>query len=169
MTRKSASKIKPLKTQRKVERVPLEELFNDAKDGNVLIAETQVKIAERTDNTANIRDFCRKFFGDERYFEEEIENGLQLVNELQDLSIDTYKKILEVIKGWKLEDFTKETVDDMFEDIVYTREDIGDNPRGLCKACLVWLSVRPYADKMLKMHQYIQDEIEMRKQDEVGE
>ena len=152
MAGKSAAKMKVAPKKPKLP--PMEEVFKEAKDMFAMTVDAQIKNAERVDNLMNIRDYLKAYFDETP--------GILVCKAYQGISIDTYKKVREKVDEFSLEDFEKETIKDYFEDILIEPDDIKDD-NDLCKAGLVFLSVQPYGNKLVKMHQLMQDEIAKRK------
>jgi hypothetical protein len=157
MTAKSAAKVKPVKVKQE-ELVPLDEMFKDAKDMFIMTVDTNILTAKRIDNLMNIRDLAIKFWGDGHAKA----HDLSYLKELQKLSVHTYERIKEVAEAFELEEFCKQDMKDYFDEIIPTPEDIEDEHE-LIRAALIFLTVRPYGEKMLKMHQLILDEAGKRK------
>lgn len=149
MSKKSAAKVKL--AEPKPEEQPLEELFEESRDIMAAIVDVQVVTAQRVDNLLNIRDYARKFWGSDRKVE------LGYIKSLQELSVETYRKVAEMFRSFKLEDFTKEEVQDFVGELIPKVEDI-ETEDELCRAGLVYLSVKPYGEKMLQLHQVTRDE-----------
>lgn len=152
MARKSASKakVKPVEIPQE-EGMPLEDLFDVAKRGFVTTVDTNILTAKRIDNLMNIRDYACKFWHGE-------DKGLGYYKSLQELSIRTYENIKEVAEGFTLEMFSDGEMDDLFGPLLPKPEDIEDEEE-LCRAGLIFLTVRPYGEKMLKLHNLVQEEI----------
>lgn len=157
MGRKSAASAKIIKPMRQEELAPLEEVFETGKQGIILIVETNIVTAKRVDNLLNIRDYALKFF-DKHAFDPD----LSYYKDLQQVSIETYEKILEVVKGMTLEQFEAEELDDLLADIIPPIDEI-DDEHALCRAGIIFLSVKPYGSQLIKLHTLIQDEIGKRK------
>lgn len=149
MSKKSAAKVKL--AEPKHEERPLQELFEESRDIMAAIVDVQVVTAQRVDNLLNIRDYARKFWGGDRKVE------LGYIKSLQELSVETYRKVAEMFRSFKLEDFTKEEVHDFVGELIPKVEDI-ETEDELCRAGLVYLSVKPYGEKMLQLHQVTRDE-----------
>lgn len=156
--RKSAAKIKPIKEPAYQEPLPpIEEVFEDAKAMYLMTIETNIMTAKRIDNLLNLRDYAYKFWGEEM---KNLFNGnmrVKYFKELQELSVHVYEQIKEIAEEWTLEFFSDETIEDPFQVILPKPENLEDENE-MCRAGIIFLSIRPYADKMLKMHQLIQDE-----------
>ena len=149
MSRKSASRVKPMEP--KPEERPLQELFEESRDIMAAIVDVQVVTAQRVDNLMNIRDYARKFWSGDRKVE------LGYIKSLQELSVETYRKVAEMFRSFKLEDFIGEEVHDFVGELVPKVGDI-ETEDELCRAGLVYLSVKPYGEKMLQLHQVTRDE-----------
>lgn len=154
MASKSAAKLKPAPKKPKLR--PMEEVFQEAKDMFAMTVDTQIKTAKRVDNLLNIRDYL-KAFSDET-------PDLLKCKEYQQISIETYEKVRKAVDEFSLDEFEKETIKDYFEDILIDVDNI-ITEHDLCRAGLIFLSVQPYGNKLIKMHQLMQDEIAKRKED----
>lgn len=149
-TKKSASKVKVIKNENKVELPPMEEVFENAKAMFLLTVETQIKTARRVDNLMNIRDYAQRFWGDEK-------KDLDYFKVLWRKSIEIYQKIYECSKQFTLEEFLKDEIKDYYAELIPHTEDIEWDDE-LCEAGLIWLSVQPYGQKLIQLHQLIKDE-----------
>ena len=152
MANKSAAKMKPMPKKPKLP--PMEDVFQEAKDMFAMTVDTQIKTAARVDNLMNIRDYLKAYFDETP--------DIIKCKKYQQFSIDTYKKVREAVDQFSLEEFEKETIKDYFEDIIVKVENIKDD-EDLCRAGLIFLSVQPYGNKLVKLHQLMQDEIAKRK------
>lgn len=157
MARKSAASVKPVKSMKAEPLVPIEEVFATGKEGITLIVETNITTAKRVDNLLNIRDYALKFFEHSSF-----EPDIAYYKELQKISVETYEKVLEIVKGMELDQFLPEELDDLFADIMPKAEDMLDE-HDLCKAGIVYLSVKPYGNQIIRLHKMIQDELGKRK------
>lgn len=165
MARKSASQAKIKKPEfQKPELPPIEETFENAKQAFVNTLEVSIQLAERVDNLLNIRDYVRKFFPDELpYPWKGVMNArLKYCKALMNLSIQTYKDMLEIVKTFELEEFAKEDMKDYFEELMPVVEGINDEDE-LCTAGLVFLTIKPFGEKMTALHHTILDEVAQRK------
>lgn len=149
-TKKSASKVKVIKNENKVELPPMEEVFENAKAMFLLTVETQIKTARRVDNLMNIRDYAQRFWGDEK-------KDLDYFKVLWRKSIEIYQKIYECSEQFTLEEFLKDEIKDYYAELIPHTEDIEWDDE-LCEAGLIWLSVQPYGQKLIQLHQLIKDE-----------
>ena len=158
MAKKNPASMKVAKkAPAKVEMRPIEDVFEEAKEMFAMTVETQIKTAKRVDNMLNIRDYAMGFWKDKWQGEVDFKH----IRELHALSIRTYERVLEAVRKFELEDFKKREIKDYFDGIIPTSDSIS-NERELERAGIIFLSVRPYGDKMLKMHQLIQDEMRQR-------
>lgn len=156
MAKKSAARIQPVKRE---ELPPIEEVFSEARDMLAMTVDTQAKTATRIDNLMNIRDFVLK------YYNWDIPSDVDLIRyckTLQELSIETYEAIAEEVRKWTLEQFSGEKLDDLLGDLIPGIHEI-ENDNDMIVASLKFLSVKPYGEKMIQLHQLIGDEIEKRK------
>ena len=159
MTRKSAAKLKVVKDDKKELR-PIEEVFEEAKEMFALTVDTQIKLAARVDNLMNIRDFCRKFWGDQ-YDSKFNRDELHYLKNMQQVSINTYQKVRDKVDEFELVDFRATELKDYFADIIPASEDI-KSLQDLCEAALIFMSVQPYGSKLIQLHQMMQDEFASR-------
>lgn len=151
MAGKSAAKAKI--APKKPQLPPIEDVFKEAKEMFAITVDVQVKNAERVDNLMNIRDYLKAYF-------DETPDVLKC-KKYQQISIDTYKQVRKAVDEFSLEDFKQDTIKDYFEDIIVKSENVIDD-EDLCRAGLIFLSVQPYGNKLIKMHQLIQDELRKR-------
>lgn len=167
MVRKSAAKIKPIKVAnsdkflKENQLPPIEDTFEKMKQGYITTLETAIKLAERVDNLLNIRDYALKFWGNkiDNLFTSTEE--LAYYKELQDISVDTYRKMLGIANGFELSEFLKDDMVDYFEPIMPKVNDILTT-KSLCAAGLEFLTIKPFGEKMAAMHHTILDEKKQR-------
>ena len=155
-TKKSASKAKVIKNENKIDLPPMEEVFESAKAMFLLTVETQIKTARRVDNLMNIRDYAQRFWGDEK-------KDLDYFKVLWRKSIEIYQKIYECSEQFTLEEFLKDEIKDYYAELIPHTEDIEWDDE-LCEAGLIWLSVQPYGQKLIQLHQLIKDEAAKREE-----
>lgn len=148
-SRKSASQVKVVKPKSDEEKLnQLKKEFDATKDMYLETLKVQIKTARRVDNMLNIRDYMIKFRNDPHPLIEDIKF-------LLDVSVETYEKILERSKEFTVDEFMKPTLKDYYEGIVPDTDTL-NTPAELESAGIVFLSVQPYGQKMMQMHQYIQ-------------
>ena len=159
MTRKSAASAKAVKRENIP---PMEDVFKIMREGAVAIIETNVETAKRVDNLFNLRDMARRFWGDDA-----THNSPSYYKQLHKLSVETYEKIEKIIKEkYTLEEFSKPLIDDWFKELIPTVDSLSDiDPQDMLDAMIIYMSVKPYGEKMLRDHQQIQEELERRKED----
>lgn len=160
MARKSAAKAKVIKAKGSEEFLkkklpPIEETFEYMKQGFVTILETSVELAKRLDNLDNLRSFSLRFWDDRR--------DLTYYKHLQDVSVETYEKLLEKAKEFSLEEFSKEDMKDYFEGLYAKSEDIASEEQ-LAEELVKFITVKPFGEKMAAMHQTVLDEIKQREE-----
>ena len=165
MSKKSASQFKPIKTQevQQHELPSIEETFDNAKQAFVNTLEVSVRIAKRIDNFLNVRDYVINFYG--RDWSEIRRVGadrVEYIKRLQNITVSTYEKMLEKTLEFSLEEFSKEEMKDYYEEIVPDVESI-DTMDKILEAGLIFLSVKPFGEKMTALHHTILDEIAQRK------
>jgi len=144
---------------KKQEEVPVEEIFDIMREGFITILETNVITAKRVDNLLNIRDAAKRFWGDvDNHY-----SSIQYYKELQKLSVKTYEDILAIIKDkYTIENLSNIEIDDWFDEIIPNVEKI-ESEKDLMEAMIIFLSVKPYAEKVLRDHNNFQEELEKRK------
>lgn len=168
MTKKSAARIKTIKAKNpdvpeQKPLPPIEETFEKMKEGFITILETSVVLAKRVDNLDNVRRYAISFWeGRDK------EMGILYFKRLQDISIETYKELLDTAKQFSLEEFSKEDMKDYFDYLMTNRSDILSE-QDLLEAMIVFHCVKPFGEKMNAMHQQILDEIKQREYLERGE
>ena len=155
MAKKSASQMKVVK-DKKTEEEKWEEMrsvFEDAKWTFIETVKVQVNAARRVDNYLNLRELAMKFGheGDEIGF----------IKELQAGSVKMYENIQKIAEGFRFEDFTMETVPDLFEGIMPKVEDITDNDSQIV-AAIGFMSITPYGNNLIQMHNLMMQEMERR-------
>ena len=170
MARKSAAQLrasKNLNSSKKFEKQriedlpPIEETFENAKQAFVNTLEVSVQLASRIDNLMNIRDYAYKFWGnriDEMFLPGE---KLGYFKDLMDVSVGTYEKMLDIVKGFELEEFLKDDMKDYFEPLMPDTSTIL-NEKELCVAGLIFLTIKPYGEKMTSLHHTMVDEKKQR-------
>lgn len=168
MARKSAAQLKAKKQtsdlKQKLEDMPsLEETFENAKQAFVNTLEVSVQLAGRIDNLLNIRDYAYKFWDKaDKCIPTDGRGTLGYCKKLQDLSIQIYKDMLEIVKTFDLKEFKKEDMKDYFEELMPIVEGIEDEDQ-LCAAGLIFLTIKPFGEKMNALHHTILDEAAQRK------
>ena len=163
MGRKSTSQFNPVKKdgsekwiKEKVEPLPpIEETFDKAKQSFIITLETSIVLAKRVDNLMNIRDYAYKFWGDK--IADAYISKVSYFKSLQQVSIDTYEELLKATKEFSLEEFTKDEVKDYYEHIIPSVDSI-ENEEDLCIAGLIFLTVKPFGEKMAALHRTMLDE-----------
>lgn len=163
MGRKSAASAKVAKPDFKQEELPpIEETFENIKQVMINTADTAVVVAHRIDNLLNIRRACHEFFGPE--FNEKHVYGVRVdyFKEKQELTIEAYKQIADVVRSFELEEFLKEDMKDYFEDLMPKCEDYCSE-EGLFNAFLISGIVKPWGEKMNQLHYQMLDEAKARK------
>jgi len=157
---KRAAAMKAVATKQE-EEMPLEQVFEIMREGFITILETNVITAKRVDNLLNIRDAAKRFW------EDSIGHcNIEYYKEIQKLSVKTYEDILAIIKEkYTYENLSNPELDDWFEDIIPNVDNINTESQ-LMDAMIIFLSVKPYAEKVLRDHNNFQDEIEKRKASE---
>jgi hypothetical protein len=155
MAKKSAARMQPAK---KADLPPIEEVFAEARDMFAMTVDTQAKTAKRIDNLMNIRDFVLK------YYNWEVPESMDIIlycKNLQQMTVELYEDIADEVRSWTLEQFSGETMDDLLGKFIHPVDEIDDDG-DMIVAALDFLSVKPYGEKMLQLHQLIQDEIAKR-------
>lgn len=161
MTRKSAASVKAIKNT-KEELPPIEETFENMKQVMINTADAAILVANRIDNLINIRRACHEFFGNE--FNDKHVYGVRVdyFKEKQELTIEAYKQIADVVRSFELEEFLKEDMKDYFNDLMPKCGAISSE-EDLFNAFLIAGIVKPWGEKMNQMHYQMLDEAKMRK------
>lgn len=134
---------------------PIEETWEKMMTVNKAEAEVSLKIAGRWDNYMNVRDLCYKVAGN--WVESILESEqAKLFHEMHLLSIETYGKIVGIVKSWELDEFLKDEMKDYFED--HFKDPVScppQTPREMIEGSIVFLTMKPWAEKMIQLHQQI--------------
>ena len=69
--------------------------------------------------------------------------------------------MLEIVKSFELKEFKKEDMKDYFEELMPVIEAINDEDE-LCAAGLVFLTIKPFGEKMTALHHTVLDEVAQR-------
>lgn len=163
MARKSAAQAKPANKVREayeemdkktqLDNMPTpEEVFETGKQVYINTLEASIVLAKRVDNLLNIRDYAMKFWAEEAGGK----NTLSYYKELQKLSIETYEQMLKIANGFEYEEFIKDEMKDYFEDLIPQTEDV-EVISQLCEAGLIFLTVKPFGEKMTQLHYNVLD------------
>lgn len=158
MSRKSAASFKPVATKTQEEIPTLEETWENAKQAFINTAEVSVQLAGRIDNLMNIRDMVYKFWEPRGEFDK---ITLDYLKEKMEFSEFIYKKILAIVETFEMDEFLKEDMKDYFEDIIPKPESIL-NEEDLLNAAIVFLTVKPWGEKMTALHHTMLDEKKQR-------
>lgn len=158
MNRKSAASFKPVATKTQEDIPTLEETWENAKQAFVNTAEVSVELSKRIDNLMNIRDMVYKFW-ETRGDVSKINLGY-LKGKLE-LSKFTYETILAVVREFEMEEFLKEDMKDYFESIIPKVEEINSEEE-LLDAAIIFLTVKPWGEKMTALHHTMLDEKKQR-------
>lgn len=148
MAKKSAAMAKIKQPEKPKE--PLEDRFEKAKQALIDQIEIQIQIADRVDNMGNIRDFYKNFHGKLPDF-----NTSQY---LLGVSVGSYKGVLAAVQDISFEQMKEPDFEDPFTGLIPKPKDLKSDD-DLCEALLIWLSVSPYANKVIQLHQLVQDEL----------
>lgn len=154
MTKKSAASAK-IKAVQPPEPTPeekqekLQKLFDENKWAFEETVKTQIILARRFDNFANIRDLVERVLGKGNY-------TYELLHDLVDESEKCYKEVLERAGKFMLDDFSGDEPVDYFKDIMPDEKAVNDDLEFVYGA-LRYMSVRPYGDKMLQLYQTVQN------------
>lgn len=163
MTRKSAAKVKAVKGMnsdkfiKQPELPPIEETFENIKQVLINTAEVQIVVAGRIDNLLNLRAAAYKFWGNELDSKFIMTERMRYLKDLQVVTVDVYKDVLDIVKGFELEEFLKEEMKDYFEDLMPKVDDI-HNEENLFRASIIADCIRPWGEKMTQLHHQMLDE-----------
>ena len=166
MAKKSATQLKVKKDAgdfQKKNLPPIEETWEKVKQVYVTTLEVNVQLAKRIDNMLNLRDLAFKMLGEDYMWAMEEEQRMDLFRWMQETSIKAYSDMLKIAQGWTLEQFAMEDMPDWYEDLIPKPEDISSEVE-LLMAAIIFISVKPYGERMTMVHQQIQDEIKMREE-----
>jgi len=154
MTRKSAASVKAVKTAKDA-LPPIEDIFKIMREGYLTVLETNIETAKRVDNLFNIRDLARRYWGDD----DMVHNTIEYYKSLYDLSVGTYEKILEIAKErYTFEELSNMEMNNWYDEILPSVEEI-ITKEDMIKAMIVFLSIKPYGEKMLRDHNQFQEEL----------
>ena len=124
--------------------------FELMKEAFIMTIETQIKTACRVDNLMNVRDYSQRFWDGNP--------GMCNIGHykmLTEVGISTYQKVLDRSKEFTLEEFMKTELQDYYADITPCMHQV-DSEEELEIAGIIFLSVQPYGQKMMGMHQAVQ-------------
>lgn len=156
--RKSAASFKPVVTKSQEDIPTLEETWENAKQAFINTAEVSVQLAGRIDNLMNIRDMVYKFWEPRGEFDK---ITLDYLKEKLEFSKFIYERVLTIVKTFEMDEFLKEDMKDYFEEIIPKPEDIL-NEEDLLNAAIVFLTVKPWGEKMTALHHTMLDEKKQR-------
>ena len=158
MTRKSAASVKAVKKPEQ-NMMPIEDVFKIMREGYLVTLETNIATAKRVDNLFNLRDLSNKFWNNDA-----IKCTPKYYKKLHKLSVETYEKIYEIAKEkYTIEELSNPEMGDWYEDLIPTVESLDDEDQeDILKAMIIFLSVKPYGEKMLRDHLNFQEELEKR-------
>lgn len=152
MTRKSAASAKPKpveKTKEEKEEM-LRKSFDENKWAFEETVKTQVQTSKRFDNFANLRDLALRVLDKD-------DVTISLVRDLMHESTRSYDLVLDRVMKFSFDDFMGDEPHDYFADIMPDPEQIEDWMDFLY-AVVRFMSVKPYADKMLQMWQTLRQQ-----------
>lgn len=142
--------------------VPLEGIFEDAKQGFLTIVETNIVTAQRIDFLMWVRDKAYKFWGNKLDDMMIMKERVSYLKELQQLCVETYQKVADIAETFEYEEFCKEEMKDYFEDLV-PKVDTIESENDMIMAEFMFLCVQPYGSKMNQLHGLVQDELAKRR------
>ena len=162
MTKRAAS-MKAVKSQQVEDLPTLEETFENAKQAFLNTIEVSITIAKRVDNLLNIRDYTIGFWKQENGMLNSMipAEKLEYYKELQKISIAVYEDLYKATKEFELEEFLKDEMKDYYEHIIPKVEEI-ETEEDLCEAGLIFLTVKPFGEKMTSLHHTMLDEKKQR-------
>lgn len=158
MGRKSAASAKVAKPNFKQEELPpIEETFENIKQVMINTADAAIIVAQRIDNLLNIRRACHEFYGSE--FNDKHVYGVRVdyFKEKQELTVEAYRQIADVVREFELEEFLKEDMKDYFDDLMPKCGAISSE-EDLFNAFLISGIVKPWGEKMNQLHYQMLDE-----------
>lgn len=157
MTRKSAASAKLVKPEQFDDLPPIEETFDNAKQAFINTLDVSIELSKRIDNLMNIRDYAMKFWGSEFESKFLVPERLDYFKGLQNLSTMTYQALKEATEKFELDAFLAEDLKDYYEDIIPKIDDILDESQ-MCAAGLIFLTVKPFGEKMAALHRTMLEE-----------
>lgn len=155
MARKSAAsaKVKASELTEEEKIKQMQSVFDDAKWTYLETVKVQVKAAKRVDNYLNIRDLMIKMGMKDPSVED--------IKRMLEVSIGTYEQVLKVAEGMTYEQMTKAACPDIFEDIYPQVDQITDKWSEI--SCAIrFMSITPYGNNLIQMHNLIMQEMERR-------
>lgn len=167
MVKKSAAKAKVVKPEVTVQKIDPEAMFDDAKRMFLETLDVQIKNSRRGDNLLNIEDLAINFWKERRPgYIPSMDDAEQCAyfQRLRQCSELTYQQIRDASESFSFEEFSKPELKDYYEGIVPSGDDVELTGEDTLRMAIKFLSVQPYADKMIKLHHMIQDAIESGKQ-----
>ena len=165
MAKKSAAQLKAKKNQgfETYNMPPIEETWEKIKQVYTTTLSVNVRLASRVDNLLNLRDLAYKMLGEEYMWALEDEQRINLYKWMLDTSVQTYRDMLDIARGWTIDQFTQKDMPDWFEKLVPDPSEIKDE-MDLLMAAIKFLSVKPYGERMTSIHQQMLDEVKMREE-----
>ena len=159
------SKINAVDNAEAIGKTPTVDMFEDAKQGFITIVKTNIITAQRIDYMMWVRDKAYKFWGNRLDDMLVMDERLAYLKELQQVCVDTYKKIAEIAKTFEYEEFCEEDMKDYFDGLVPTVDSI-TTEKQMLEAELIFLCVQPYGSKMNQIHNLVQNELGQRRVNE---
>lgn len=160
MTRKSSARVKAIKVDKPEtatpELPPIDETFNNAKQAMVNTIDVALLLSKNAKNYGNVRKFVIEFWGREFTESKLPAERMAYLDKMWELSVETYEKVAEIIKGWEMEEFLKEEMKDYFEDIIPAPPFLTEQE--LFEALLIQDIVEPWGGRMSQLHYQMLDE-----------
>ncbi|WP_322154366.1 hypothetical protein [Paratractidigestivibacter sp.] len=124
--------------------------FEEAKQMELFIMDTQVKISRRPDTYLKLRQAAKDFYG------EYPTHGETLT--LMDKMTSVAEQMKEIVENWCYEQFAVEAEDfaDPFADLIKNVDDCKDQEE-VFESLVVWSSVRPFGERAERLNATVLD------------
>lgn len=128
--------------------IDIKKNFEDAKELEVYIMETQVKHSRRPDTYLNLRNAYKDFYGEYPTHGE--------VLTLMDKMTAIAEQMKEIVENWCYEQFAVEAEDfvDPYADLIKTVDDCKDQQE-VFESLIIWHSIRPYGERAERLNNVI--------------
>ena len=148
MTKKSAASIKATKPK---EEVDPRLNFKKYKEIELEVLKTKRILCDRVDTGVDLREYYRNFFGETPDFAE--------VKKMHTMVVNIVERMQTVVEGFEFEDFTKEVIKDPYASLLKNMDDI-DTEKELFSASIAFNLVRPFAERILRVHELVLNDCE---------
>lgn len=149
MAKKSAASMKPKHAAEVVE-IDVEKKFEEAKTGLVTIIEAQIRNCDRIDNLWDTYEEIRISCEDDSIHK--ISFAQDACNEM----VDTYKKLLDIVKGLELSTFTADNYVDPIAHLVPSRMNCAGF-KSMYLDYVIWRCIRPVGEKLEQLYMTVKN------------